>query len=160
MIPFLKSFKFGLIFNSIAIIVFSFVKLIPKLFLEIHFPNEVSKFETTLDLKHAFYRYIAFTDQFVNIFIFGIIIGYLLTKRKLWIKRFTNNRMSKVGFTILSYSLSFSSIAWSENFKDIDREVNQYNIITWFVLGNLLWSMGMIWTIFILYRNDKSKPYS
>ena len=160
MIPFLKSFKFGLIFNSIAIIVFSFVKIIPKLFFGIHFPNEVLKFETIDGLRSALFRYITFTDQFLNIFIFGIIIGYLLTKRKLFIKRLTNNTIVKHMFTILSYSLSFLSIAWSENFKDIDREVNQYNIITWFVLGNLLWSIGLIWTIFILYQNEKSKPYS
>src|SRR4051812_30829076 len=95
MAPFLKSVKFGLIFNTIAILVFGFVKIIPKLFFDIHIiPYEISKFNIIEDMKHSLVRYFLFTDQYIYVFILGIMTGYFIRRRSDFINSLIDTRWS------------------------------------------------------------------
>ena len=158
LVPFLKSFKFGLIFNTIAILVFSFIKIIPKLFFGLNvIPFEISKFNSIKDIKHSMSRTLLFADQYIYIFIVGIVFGYFLRKRTKYFRQLASTKYWKYLLSIVFYSLCFSSVIWSENFKDINIEQNQLNFISWLILANIFWSFGIIWTIILFVEEGKGE---
>ena len=156
LLPFLRSVRFGLTFNLMAILLTSFVKLLPKLFFDFELiPYEIRDLDSVEDMKQSFLRFFFFTDQYIYLFVFGITIGYFLKERPLLIRKLTKTKLARLTLTLISYSSMVLAIVWSEDFKDINKDQNQANLMIWFVLGDILWSMGLIWTIFLLRKPKK-----
>jgi len=80
-------------------------------------------------------------EQFLTPFIIGILIGFLIAKRK-YFSSFFNKRFFSLTLWIIFPLFCSSAIIWGENFKDVDITPNKLNLLLWFSLGKILWSLG------------------
>jgi hypothetical protein len=48
-----------------------------------------------------------------------------------------------------------SAIIWGENFKDLDKTPNKVNLLLWFSLGKILWSLGCGSLLLVLYTGNR-----
>jgi len=164
MLPFKYSPKFGFIFNTIAIIITSFLNIVPKLYFGYKLlPYEIKQLNSIQDMKASLMRYQSFTDQYLVMFIIGIIIGYIIREKNSFIKYLVRNKFWSILLSFICYSLPVLALIWSQDFSDINKTQNKLNINLWFIFGKILWSFGNIWLIFVIYFNKngmKSNEYS
>ncbi len=140
----------GVTLNIIAIIFGSITSILPK-FLGLPIaPFEVSDMDSVDQIQRSLRRYNMGTEQFITPFVTGILIGYLITNRSKFTKTF-NKIFIIIILWILFAVLSSSAIIWGENFKDINKTPNKLNLLLWFSLGKILWSLGLGSLIIALY---------
>jgi hypothetical protein len=69
------------------------------------------------------------------------LIGFLIARRK-YFSSFFNHKIFSLTLWIVFPLFCSSAIIWSENFKDLDITPNKLNLLLWFSLGKILWSLG------------------
>ena len=160
LVPLHYSATWGLIFNSVIFIGTSFVKVVPKLYFDYKLiPFEVSQLDELMEIKQSFFRFFTYTDQYIYLFILGIMAGFVIRTYPDLLDILTKNRCRTVPLTILSVAVGLYAIIWSENFKYIDKKHNQLDISAWFVCGMIFISILLIW-LTILYFKDNGKDFT
>ena len=151
MIPFKYSPKLGYALNMAFLPFACFATISPKLMNgQKILPFEVSDINSLSQLKYASNRYLVYTDQYIAIFLIGVIFGYFL-RNKYNFDRLVRKPVIRLMFAIFCITIFIVSIAWSYNFKQMMGKHNELNLSLWFVFGKILWSFGNIWIIYEIY---------
>ena len=122
MIAFKKSSKFGYIFNFLVLPFACFATIAPTLIYDLKlFPFEVSELYKIEDLKYSLIRFFTFTDQYLSLFIIGIIVGYFLRPPQ-GVDKLLRGFPIRLSIGIICYTISVLGIVWSENFKEMNQK--------------------------------------
>lgn len=157
MVPFKCSAKLGYVLNMAFLPFACFATIAPKLMSGLKIlPFEVSDVNSLKYLKYISNRYLVFTDQYISLFIIGIVFGYFLRNKQNF-DRLVDKRFMRALFAIFCLSMFVLSLVWSYNFKDMIKKHNEVNLSLWFVFGKILWSFGNIWIIYEVYSRKIGK---
>ena len=147
-LPFSYSSKFGYFINFSLILIISFALIAVKLiFGQKVLALEISEIHSNEDLIYASNRYTAFPDQYLSLFIIGVMFGYFLRNRQNF-DSFLRKRLIRLLVGIFCYSTTTLSLVWSQSFKSLGLKHNKLNINLWLISANILWSVGNLWLIY------------
>ena len=155
MLPFKRSATFGYTCNAFLFLMACLASIAPRLFFGYKLmPYEVSEVSSMDQIKYSNYRFMTFPDQYIHVYIIGIVIGYLLRNGPTLNKVVKTNSMRTL-IAIVCVLISFSGIAWSENFREFNKPQNKVNLFVWFVSAKVLWMTGNVWFICLIesYKN-------
>ncbi len=141
LVPLYYSTKFGIIFISFSIIASCFVQLLPKFFGLPIAPFEISDIISVDQFQKSIFRYNLRPEQSLISFIIGILIGFLITNKEMFTNVF-NKKFVPIILWIIFPLFCSSAIIWGENFKDFEIAPNILDLLLWFSLGKILWSLG------------------
>jgi len=149
MVPLHYSPKVGIILNILLIAFGSFASILPK-FLGLPIaPFEVSEMDSVKQIQRSLVRYNIGFEQCLTPFLSGILVGYLVANKSKF-SNFFNKKFISSLLWILFLLMTSSAIIWGENFKDLDLIPNKLNLLLWFSLGKVLWSLGFATLILLL----------
>lgn len=117
-------------------------------------PFEVSQLDQLSDIKQSFWRFYIFTDQYIYLFIFGILVGFVVRTYPDLLEMLTKNRYRTVPITLVSIGVGAYGILWSENFKYIDKKHNELDIDAWYICAMLFISLLLAWLIILYYKDN------
>jgi uncharacterized membrane protein len=111
--------------------------------------------------KQSLFRYNIGPEQSLIPFIIGILIGFLITRRE-YFSSFFHQKIILLTLWLVFPIFCVSAIIWGENFKDLDITPNKLNLLLWFSLGKILWSLGCGSLVLVLCIRSEglSKKYS
>ena len=159
MVPFKYSPKLGYFLNMAFLPFACFATIAPKLRTGLKIlPFEVSDVNSLTRLKYISNRYLVYPDQYISLFIIGIMFGYFL-RNKHHFDKLVKKHVIKIIFGVICISMFISSIAWSYNFKEMTNKHDELNLSLWFVFGKILWSFGNIWLIYEVYSRRIGKKH-
>ncbi|XP_054159958.1 O-acyltransferase like protein-like [Oppia nitens] len=154
LVPFKISPHFGYIFNLIAFLLTCVVNILQKLLLNLKaMPYEAAEVHTAIEMRQSIMRLFGFPDQYISIFIVGIVFGYIM-RNKNQLDNLVKNIHVKFVNSIICYSLFIAVIAWSENFKDMNVIQNKYNFNLWFTFGKVFWTIANLWLMYDVLSKD------
>ena len=155
MLPFIISARLGYTLNLLILPIASFLTIAPKFIYNYKLiPFETSEVHSIEEMKKCFYRFYCHPDQYLCLFVLGIIVGYAMRNRQPF-DAVLKKRRIRVTVAILCYSSSLLGIIWSENFKDMNEPQNKLNLNVWFTFNKLFWMIGNIWIIYDFHSRHR-----
>lgn len=137
------------------VLVGSVVSLLPKLVFNIPVtPYEISTTTSTAQAKLSFIHYFAATDQYIVVFVIGLLIGYLIKCRS---KMYLGKRPALCALWAGMMLLPFISTHWNEGFKPVEGNFSQFSFNSWFVLSKIMWCAGWGWVVFACCTDRSGK---
>ena len=154
MVPFKYSPKFGYLFNFALVFIIGFVNIFVKLvFGPKLLPFEITEIHSLEDHKYALNRYITIPDQYLSLFIIGVIFGYFLRNRQTF-DNFVRKRFIRLFIGILCYSTTVLILVWNQTFRRLDQKPNKLSLNLWFGFAKIFWSFGNLWLIYDIYSRN------
>ena len=159
MILFKYSSKLGYTLNLLFLPIACFATIAPKVISDFKIiPFDISELYSIKTMKYCLLRFFIYTDQYLSLFIVGIIVGYFLRNKEKTDRLLTKTSV-RLLIGLLCYSMSVLGVAWSENFKDMNVTPNKLNLSLWFVFGKILWAIGNIWLIYDVFSKKNGLSF-